>query len=153
MRWLIAIILVLVPSCAEVSTASGYKFVQKPEFMSLRIGGAFGKSFEIIYDRRELRYFAADNQFLLSEAKPVLIKPSDQEWEDFFKKLDSLKVWKWKRHYIDPDMSDGTTWEAFISYSFLEPKDLISYGSNAYPPDFRSFLSAVSKLIGGRDFR
>ena len=128
------------------------KFVYKPTVMSVMIGGAFGQSYEVTYDQRELRYYSAKNFFALKTATPVVIKPTDEQWQAFFDELEKRKVWKWKRDYTNPDVHDGIYWRAFISYETRDARDLVSSGSNAYPTDFKAFLAAVRKLIGEKTF-
>jgi hypothetical protein len=128
------------------------KFVQKPTVMSVLIGGAFGQSYEVTYDERELRYYSAKNFFELKTTKPVIIKPTDQQWQTFFDELERMKAWKWKRDYTNPNVHDGVSWRAFISYETRDARDLVSRGSNAFPTDFKAFLAAVRNLIGDRKF-
>jgi hypothetical protein len=40
-----------------------------------------------------------------------------------------------------------------IIYPTEQPRELVSSGSNAYPPNFDKFLRAVRKLIGGKTFK
>jgi len=117
------------------------------------IGGAFGESYEITYDERQLRYYSAKTFLVLQAKKPVIIKPTDKQWQTFFEDLERIKAWKWKRDYTNPNEHDGTSWRAFISYETREPRDLVSSGSNAYPKDFDAFLAAIRKLIGGKKFQ
>ena len=128
------------------------KFVYKPNVISVMIGGAFGQSYEVTYDGRELRYYSAKDFFELKTVKPVVIKPTDEQWQTFFDELEKSRVWEWKRDYFDPNTADGTSWRAFVSYPTRDARDLVSSGSNAYPSDFKAFLAAVRKLIGGRKF-
>ena len=126
--------------------------VHKPDVMSVMIGGAFGQSYQITYDERELRYYAARNFFELKTAQPVVIQPTDREWQTFYVELERLNAWKWQRHYLNPTVADGTSWRAVVSYPTREARDVVSTGSNAYPPGFKPFLAAVRKLIGGKKF-
>jgi hypothetical protein len=128
------------------------RFVQKPTLISLMIGGAFGPSYEVTYDQRELRYYAAKDFFTLRKARPIIIRPTGEQWQAFFNELEKRKAWKWRRNYTNPDVQDGTSWRAFISYETRDARDLVSSGSNAYPADFKMFLAAVRSLIGGRAF-
>jgi hypothetical protein len=127
--------------------------VIKPEVISVEIGGMYGASYEITYDRRTLRYYSGQNGFLPEKAKPTIIKPSDEQWQAFFDELDQMNAWKWKRYYINPKEHDGTAWSVVVSYPLQGSRDVLSSGSNAYPPNFQQFLAAVRKLIGGREFR
>lgn len=124
----------------------------KPTVMSVMIGGAFGRSYEVTYDGRELRYYAVKNFFDLKTKKAVVIKPTDAQWQALFDELERIKAWKWKRDYTNPNVFDGTSWRAIVSYETSDPCDLVSYGSNSYPPDFKAFLAAIQKLIGGKKF-
>jgi hypothetical protein len=121
--------------------------------MQVFIGGHSGVSYEIIYDGRELKYYKAKNMHALVEAAPEVVSISDEKWEAFLKSLDGISVWKWKRHYIDLDASDGTTWSCAIVYDTQKERAVVSYGSNGYPKDFAEFLSAVSALVDGREFK
>jgi hypothetical protein len=150
-RGSIVALMVLSMACVPASP-QGKAFVWKPEVISLRVGGAFGPSYEVTYDRRELRYYAAKNMFGLRDAKPVVIRPTDAQWDAFFSELDRLDVWGWKRRYEDPQIADGTSWRAVIVYSTQQPRALVSSGSNAYPANFGAFRQAVRKLIGDRKF-
>ena len=40
--------------------------------------------------------------------------PSIKEWEEFWQTVDTLKVWSWKKNYINRDVIDGTQWELRI---------------------------------------
>jgi hypothetical protein len=127
-------------------------FVQKPTIMSVMIGGAFGQSYEVTYDERELRYYSAKNFFELRTTKPIIIKPSNEQWQTFFDELERMKAWKWKRDYTNPNVDDGVSWRAFISYETRDARDLVSRGSNAFPTDFKAFLAAVRKVIADKKF-
>jgi hypothetical protein len=126
--------------------------VYRPVAMSVMIGGAFGKSYEITYDERKLRYYSAKNFFELKATKAVVVEPTEEQWQEFFDALEEQKVWKWKRRYENTAIADGTSWRAVISYPTRDPRDVVSSGSNAYPPNFKAFLAAVRKLIGERKF-
>src|SRR6187402_603647 len=91
-------------------------FVWKPDVISIMIGGAFGESFEVTFDQRELRYYSAKSMFELREAAPVVVRPADKQWETFFDDLDRAEVWTWKGRYENPKIADGTTWRAVIVY-------------------------------------
>ena len=127
-------------------------FVDKPTVMSVMIGGAFGQSYEVTYDGRELRYYSAKNFFDLKTKKARVIKPTDAQWQSFSDELERINAWKWKRDYTNPKMHDGVSWRAIVSYETSDARDLVSYGSNSYPPDFKAFLAAIQKLIGGKKF-
>ena len=77
--------------------------------------------------------------------------PSTKEWEEFWQKVDTLKVWSWEKEYINSDIIDGTEWELRIKRKGRRRR--IISGSNAYPqPEgtFESFLDAITKLSRGK---
>ncbi|MGF9760842.1 hypothetical protein AAII07_37210 [Microvirga sp. 0TCS3.31] len=88
-----------------------------------------------------------------------IIKPSPEAWAHFRKRLDQLKVWKWKKNYSNSmTVKDGTQWRVLVTY---KDKALDSSGSNAYPlpsgtsnnsieasQHFRAFRKDVQDLIG-----
>lgn len=128
------------------------KYVIKPEIMRLFIGGFEGPSYEVLYDGRELRYYAADNMFALRTAKPKIIKPSPEQWQAFFDELEALHVWSWKDRYEDPGTADGTVCSSIIVYPTRDRRALVSSGSNQFPDNYPDFLKTVRKLIGDLPF-
>jgi hypothetical protein len=152
-RALVAALLVVLALCAPAAPQDKVAFVWKPNVISTQIGGAFGQSYEVTFDRRELRYYSAKNMFELGETKAVVVRPTDKQWEAFFDDLDRLDVWSWKGRYDNPGVADGTSWSAVIVYQTQKRRALVSSGSNAYPENFKGYLSAVRKLIGDREFR
>jgi hypothetical protein len=91
--------------------------------------------------------------------KQEAIEPSPEAWSRFRKRLDWLGVWKWKKHYPNPGVRDGTQWRVLLVY---KDKTLDASGSNSYPlpggrasndwPEkslhFQTFLNDVQGLIG-----
>src|SRR5216684_2807734 len=105
--------------CAELVAAQQAKTnpAPRPQVMSIVIGGVFGPSYEITYDRREIRYYAAEEMSKLTTSKPVVVKPTEGQWQTFLDELKRLNVWTWKRQYEDPKVEDGTYWRAVVSYA------------------------------------
>ncbi len=111
MVWgLVAALLVILALGVPAAPQDKAAFVWKPNVISTQIGGAFGQSYEVTFDRRELRYYSAKNMFELSETKAVVMRPTDKQWEAFFDELDRLDVWSWKGRYDNPGVADGTSW-------------------------------------------
>ncbi len=151
MNRLIVSFLILFGWCfAKAEEKPPPQFGRTPQAMSLFIGG-WEKSYEV-WDGRELHYFSADSEFLLNKAKPEILKPTKQQWEDFFQALAHLKVWKWEKRYENRNVVDGTQWRAIVVFNTTE-NFVISSGDNAYPPNFKDFLKSVQKLIGNKEFR
>ena len=44
--------------------------------------------------------------------------------------MDTVKVWNWRKRYVDLDVLDGTSWEVIIEY---DGRLIKSSGSNGYP--------------------
>lgn len=128
-------------------------YVAKPEYMMLQIGGYDGPSYRVRHDDRGLRYFAASDMFKLDRKIGVRVRPSAEEWNAFRKKLNEIEIWDWKSEYIDPSMSDGTSWRLIIVYSLQGDYDVVSYGSNEFPEKFGHYIFAVEELVGDRTFR
>jgi hypothetical protein len=87
--------------------------------------------------------------------------PSDEEWKDFWIKLEQIGIWKWNKSYSPQDMLvlDGTVWNIKIEFG---NKKIESSGSNAYPGNnigetnmnmsksFKKFLDALEELTGSK---
>jgi hypothetical protein len=93
-----------------------------------------------------VRYRSFDRDAVLSVET---LEPTDQQWVDFLRVLDSLGVWGWSPEYHDPGVVDGTSWSVEISSG---ERSLASRGSNRFPPAFEHLLAAVSHLVSGRAF-
>jgi len=65
---------------------------------------------------------------------------SNQDWEIL---LEFLKQCKWKRRY-ESEILDGTQWNLKIMGNGVR---INSYGSNAYPEDFKDFLTLLNKVM------
>lgn len=110
------------------------------------IGGFFGTDYTIELDGQELVYLADETHS--GEGRRERISPTGDEWNTFWKQLNELGVWEWKRKY-ETEICDGTQWELDIKYGDKKRK---CYGSNAYPDRFDEYLQAVKELLGGREF-
>ncbi len=76
------------------------------------------------------------------------IKPSSEEWANFWLKLDELYIWKWNESYTQYDTNyitfDGSSWSLNIIYG---SKSIETIGFNAYPKNFIEFVVALETLI------
>lgn len=75
------------------------------------------------------------------------VNPSDSQWEAFWRFMEGCR--DWAPEYLAEDDAGGTEWWVLADRDGLR---LNSRGSGAYPANWRSFLDAVRRLIGGRDF-
>ena len=125
---------------------------QKIETLSFSIGGFHAGWEQIIWHENKLQH-----QFF-QHIYPEHIKippdkiysetvPLEKDWEIFWKEVDKLKVWSWKKDYLNEGMLDGTQWELEIKIEGKRRRKM--YGSNAYPKPkgtFESFINALNKL-------
>jgi hypothetical protein len=131
---------------------------EKPDRLSIRLGGFDGPSYELALSNDVLWYKSGDYVYQLESKDAEKIVPSDEEWQQFRKTLDNLGVWSWQTNYMNYDVLDGTQWGVTIAYS---NRMLATEGSNGYPGSknetpskaFEEFLGAVERLLGGKPMR
>ena len=127
-----------------------------PSAMSASIGGFFGGSYRVALKGSDLHYFSRKHGKMME----TVVTPTAKQWEEFRSALDEIGIWTWRKHYDSPAL-DGTQWSVSIAY---KGKQVESTGSNKYPgrgsvspsgytPEFQKYLSAVQRLVGGKDFR
>jgi hypothetical protein len=131
--------------------------LNRPTKLHASIGGYFGTSYDVELCDSSVRYSSSrgdDSRSIesLTDNSPsdVTLEPTDQEWNDFLRALDSLGVWEWSPEYIFEGVMDGTSWSLEISWG---DRSVTSGGSNEFPPTFDRFLKAVSALVGWRVFQ
>ncbi|NOR44067.1 MAG: hypothetical protein GQ534_00645, partial [Candidatus Delongbacteria bacterium] len=71
------------------------------------------------------------------------------DWDKFWKETVKLKIWLWKKSYVDKGSSDGQNWSIKIKIGKMK---LHTYGSGEFPENYEDFLVALRKLIGGLEF-
>lgn len=118
-----------------------------PMKLEIYIGGVSSKTFTLELIDKKLFYSQSDGGYI-GEKKSLPI-PDDQQWNNFRATLDKVNIWGWQDTY-DSDILDGLQWE--IKIIFDSTKKIISYGSNSYPEQFQSFITAVRQLTGGLAF-
>ncbi len=132
-----------------------------PSHLSTRIGGLFGKSFEVVLAGSELTYTAYDPGRVVSERSTT--RPSAAQWCEFRRLLDQIDLWNWQAEYVNGAVMDGTQWALELSYLDHSIK---AWGSNNYPDTdgtpgtqieptetFSRYLRAISALVGNKEFR
>jgi hypothetical protein len=136
----------------------------KPEKLNLYIGGYFGTSYGVEFERGALLYTCWGDQS--DQGEKHRIKPSPDAWTTFWRRLDEVGFGSWSGSYQPPSIIlDGTGWSAEIAAG---ERSVEAHGSNAYPPcdpkaassrepcepgsRFDKFCEAVSELLGGREF-
>jgi hypothetical protein len=118
------------------------------EELTLSIGGFMGPWITIVMNDENTLKFAM--RYSGQPPTDKTISPSLDEWARFWRSCKRIGVDKWKERY-EPEgiVSDGTWWTFNIQTPELAYK---GEGDNAYPPGFKTFCSAVSRLIGGLEF-
>jgi len=74
------------------------------------------------------------------------IKPTEQEWNNFWNKIDSFDIWKWKKRYENttPGLCvDGDIWSVKIIH---DKKKLDSFGWAKGPGSLETFFNALRSL-------
>ena len=140
------------------SNRKANSYAEVPSTFAASIGGYGGDSFAVECTDGKLLYRKHDWH---TERREVL-SPSPQQWQQFTSMLDQINVWVWKERYEQPIL-DGTSWSLHVEWG---DKSVETSGSNGYPtatgalskafdptPVFRTYLKAVSQLLGGRTFR
>ncbi|MGD9781747.1 MAG: hypothetical protein AB7V14_06280 [Kiritimatiellia bacterium] len=125
-----------------------------PIRLEAKIGGIFGPSYEVVLaGSHSVVYGYNPSTFTsYSGTKRETIRVSEERWSLFRQALDEAKVWNWNSEYVDPEISDGTSWSLVAEYA---DESIDAHGRNAYPKqaEFDRFLQGVRELTGGKDFR
>jgi len=68
----------------------------------------------------------------------------NMSWNKFVEQLRKCRIHKWKKHYNNRYILDGTQWELIFEYDdgSLVNKD----GSNEYPANWKEFMQALTDL-------
>ena len=153
--------LILVLCAAFATRVLADEPVPKPATFKASIGGFFGSTYRVELQDGTLRY--TKTQPGGQKPKTETVTPTPEQWRAFREALDEVKVWKWKKDYINSSVADGTQWALEITYA---DHTLKTRGSNSYPDDagepsakpdptkaFARYLQAVEKLLGGKSFQ
>jgi hypothetical protein len=138
-----------------------------PRVLHLYIGGFPGSYFWVNLEGDHLSYRARRNVddekgFRYVETKKT-IKPTAEQWRQFWKVLDEAQAWQWSARYpAPPQMADGTQWSVEMEW---DGRRIKSSGDKNFPgkpsPEapfgatetFRKLLTGVKALLGGEDFQ
>ena len=131
-----------------------------PKIFNATIGGFLGTSYSVELQKGVLIYKTQSGNQRVSQ---IEIIPTVGQWDEFRRSLDSLKVWQWRLDYPNPQICDGTQWSLDIEYS---DHLLRATGDNNYPTasgrpngkphstkTFESYLAAIQRLLGGKEFK
>ena len=141
----------LLEECVKATTAGSSAkpsaVLGTPTQFRAFMGGYVGLSFGIRWENGVLFYDRFDTGYQLSQTSEL--HPTKTDWANLWKQLEAIEVWSWKKDYLKEGICDGTNWTLEIE---VAGRSLKSGGSNAYPPQFKAFCKAVSKLAGGFRF-
>ena len=113
------------------------------------VGGYMGHSFsvEIDFKKASAKYDVYERGYKAKSTETVIL--SESKIQAFLKTLEKVKITEWKENYPNPGIMDGTNWG--IEIKFGDNKKFSSSGDNAYPGQWKTFCSAIKKLLG-KDF-
>ena len=127
-----------------------------PDKLEFYIGGYMGTSYQVTYGDSVLTYRQSCREEVLDSQ---MVEPSDQQWMEFRRSVDSSGVWNWKQEYPNPGVLDGTGWSLLLEYS--DQKITVS-GDNNFPKHdgspngspstsraMEQFCKGLSELLGG----
>ncbi|MFO7811007.1 MAG: hypothetical protein R6V47_06525 [Candidatus Delongbacteria bacterium] len=110
----------------------------RPVVFRLNLSSFYGRSYTVVYRNDHILYNST------RPSRKIIRVPSEEDWDKFWKKSVSLKIWLWDREYLDRSTSDGSHWSVDIEIGKMKMR---SYGSNIRPHNFDDFLNAVRKLL------
>ena len=114
-----------------------------PEEFRITTSTFNGRSFTLVIRDKKLLYHASRPD------ERITRDPAENDWDKFWKETVKLKIWLWKKSYVDKGSSDGQNWSVKIKTGKMF---LHSYGSGEFPENYEEFLVAIRKLIGGLEF-
>ena len=133
-----------------------------PLAFEVYIGGFAGPSYGAWWDGERIVYESFEAQYQRREQ--ALLAPSAAQWRRFWRSMDEIGVWKWRRRYgagerLEPAevIRDGTHWSLTLEVTGRRVESSgDSSGPGALDLDesqaFVHFRDAVSRLVGGRAF-
>ncbi len=119
----------------------------RPRKLEISIGGYPDGYYTVAYRNKRLLY---SHGYGSDEALSEIEQPSDEQWQSFLAEINRFKVWDWKENYRpDTLICDGTQWSLWITWG---RRKVVSNSDNSYPDNFQTFLKAIRKLIGNKEF-
>ena len=118
--------------------------------LKVSVGGYMGVSYKVEIDFQSLlaEYTTFDSGYEFRGSKKIYL--SKEKIATFLKSVDVLNINKWKRHYKNSDIRDGTSWS--IEVCFDDNKEYVSTGNNAFPKRWEIFCISIQQLLM-EDFR
>ena len=112
-------------------------------------GGFRGPSIQIEYKKNNFEISFMNQGSIITH---FIKSPSKIKWDNFFLFLDNIKIWEWKKEYVDPNILDGTQWEIEVSNS---SKKIKSCGSNKFPnkKNFKGLMNEIETLFNLKELK
>ncbi len=117
-----------------------------PHHFSFSIGGYLGSSYELRLEDDVLAYHTYGHGYEIESTETFSFLPD--AWQTLIKDFAKAGVPKWKEHYENPHIMDGTSWHLYLIAGDLK---INSSGSNDYPKGFERMMKAVRKLVPGKE--
>jgi len=136
------VLALLMCSCATIKPPRNVAFHELlPEKFELHNlpSPLFGGGSDLVFENGYLARHQYEGKWVRGGQKNVLIKteyfvPSELQWRDFWKEMDKIQVWSWKKRYDPSDIgvivNDGGGWHLIISYNGMM---IDTGGENAGP--------------------
>lgn len=150
------------------------------DLFCVSVGGYLDNAYAAYWEDGALYYVYSPPKARTPEVK-VELRPSREEWERFWKRMDELGVWNWEQEYKPIGsvfVADGPYWQVILQnrgrklesngyacYPPLEEKERFFYPDEQDDPEFiksmywmrpgptfKALLEAASELTGGRTF-
>ncbi len=119
--------------------------------LQFSIGGYTGTCHEVEWKQGKLWYRRANGAYQWQA--DVAITPTEEQWTNFWRAMETAGVWSWQESYDNLTMLDGTQWSLKLKY---RERRVRCEGSNAYPGsadhyysptgEFAHFLKALRTL-------
>ena len=144
-----------VPLGASDLEQSDSDYLSKIIELEFEIGGFHQGHERLVLESNKISVIGDYQEILVTH------NPSAEEWKEFSKSLEQLKVWDWKQRY-DSHILDGTQWSLLVRttrylmaqspFATSDDKpvpysEINCWGSNSFPPDFSKLITSINKLI------
>ena len=86
---------------------------------------------------------------VIEEGLPGLeIQLTERRIKNFWKKMDEIDVWNWKKNYSIGEICDGHMWKLHMRNK--EGKGKVVNGHSEYPHNFNKLIKALNNLFGSK---
>ena len=99
----------------------------------------------------EILELKADNKGSVIEegmGQRLEVQLTETKIKNFWKKMDEIDVWNWKKNYSIGEICDGHMWKIYIRNN--EGKAKVVNGHQEYPHNFNKLIKALNNLFGSK---